>query len=673
MAANTPRSAFSGVPTPIRAITTPLRSTVAPPIPPASELYEPLAKAVLRRRLTNRIFLYTSLISTVGTSVWLFWTGRLTLTRLFIASLTLWAGGILPVILLRKSYLTVTHTTAPSPLLLVQKSLAPPLSSRTMHALQTHLFSALCILAIHASIDNTLPVFIKSRKHPYTPHPVFVLLALSQSILAVLYVLRSVLRDVWVFPFRRPSLTPSVAAVLGPVLLPVLALPVALIALFVVIPILRRLPVLSLLLRAILYPHASVLRSLGRAWTLGVQTMGAWEVAAAIWGWSIGEPLRTTPAVRALVSGISVAATPAPTPSASSSVLSTPSSLSRSSFLAPPPPPFPDTPAPAPISIYTHLAYAELLALASSSDSGALKVRSEAFDVEGAVWSRLARETLILIGREYRVLLGRGTPPAPAAPPSKPAQATPSVPATPSPFKPSLLIKENIFAKKTPSSPASRLADALASGGPVEEIVAPAMESLAKAPIPVPELQLQKYVPDWRSYIPAPRLPVWATAHLNAVLAVSLPRAWTQPRKGREVAGWVPRRELCIEAIGVLSHLTCASLAEDRFGVVQRDIPRVIEALLEFLGAVEEAQEGLRPKGTDSGSKEGELLTPEQAQKEAAEAADLIEARAVLGDVADALKEGVARIVRTFGDKLRAFRFPPRTAARLQGFVDYCA
>lgn len=36
------------------------------------------------------------------------------------------------------------------------------------------------------------------------------------------------------------------------------------------------------------------------------------------------------------------------------------------------------------------------------------------------------------------------------------------------------------------------------------------------------------------------------------------------------------------------------------------------------------------------------------------------------------LKDGVARIVRTFGDKLLAFKFPPRTAQKLQGFLDYC-
>ena len=36
-----------------------------------------------------------------------------------------------------------------------------------------------------------------------------------------------------------------------------------------------------------------------------------------------------------------------------------------------------------------------------------------------------------------------------------------------------------------------------------------------------------------------------------------------------------------------------------------------------------------------------------------------------------ALKDGLVRVVRTFGDKLAAFRFAPRTAKKLQGFVDY--
>ncbi len=38
-----------------------------------------------------------------------------------------------------------------------------------------------------------------------------------------------------------------------------------------------------------------------------------------------------------------------------------------------------------------------------------------------------------------------------------------------------------------------------------------------------------------------------------------------------------------------------------------------------------------------------------------------------------ALKDSPARIVRTFGDRLTAFRFPPRVAGKVQGFMDFCA
>lgn len=39
----------------------------------------------------------------------------------------------------------------------------------------------------------------------------------------------------------------------------------------------------------------------------------------------------------------------------------------------------------------------------------------------------------------------------------------------------------------------------------------------------------------------------------------------------------------------------CASLTEDRYGVVQRDIPRILEVLLAFLTALEDAQREIPP------------------------------------------------------------------------------
>jgi len=44
----------------------------------------------------------------------------------------------------------------------------------------------------------------------------------------------------------------------------------------------------------------------------------------------------------------------------------------------------------------------------------------------------------------------------------------------------------------------------------------------------------------------------------------------------------------CSNTSTVISRLTCASLREDQYGVVQRDIPRILELLLSFLSAIEE-------------------------------------------------------------------------------------
>ena len=46
----------------------------------------------------------------------------------------------------------------------------------------------------------------------------------------------------------------------------------------------------------------------------------------------------------------------------------------------------------------------------------------------------------------------------------------------------------------------------------------------------------------------------------------------------------------------VLCRLTCASLTEDAFGVVQRDIPKIVEALLSFLTALEDFQTELNAR-----------------------------------------------------------------------------
>ncbi|EEB98438.1 hypothetical protein MPER_02049, partial [Moniliophthora perniciosa FA553] len=84
---------------------------------------------------------------------------------------------------------------------------------------------------------------------------------------------------------------------------------------------------------------------------------------------------------------------------------------------------------------------------------------------------------------------------------------------------------------------------------------------------------------------------------------------WMKERQSKVVEGCVPYRKLDAAAVHVLSHLVCASLSEDRYGVVQRDIPKILEALLSFLSAVEEYQLELNALIKDPASDDP---TPEQ-------------------------------------------------------------
>ncbi len=110
----------SGLSTPIRALPSNLASRAAPSVPPASQTYEPLVKEVLRHRLL-RVFLSSALFSWALVSSCSGWSqgGVTTLgffntllvpilpsTLAFAAST--WVLGVVPVVVLRKSYLTGT-------------------------------------------------------------------------------------------------------------------------------------------------------------------------------------------------------------------------------------------------------------------------------------------------------------------------------------------------------------------------------------------------------------------------------------------------------------------------------------------------------------------------------------------------------------------------------------
>ena len=104
---------------PIRAITSTLSTRAAPPVPPASQTYEPLARAVLRRRLLYDILPLSILPVWTSAIYWKIWysggmsaSGILNTLAIPIHPGTLlmttivWLFGVLPLIVLRKSQLT---------------------------------------------------------------------------------------------------------------------------------------------------------------------------------------------------------------------------------------------------------------------------------------------------------------------------------------------------------------------------------------------------------------------------------------------------------------------------------------------------------------------------------------------------------------------------------------
>ena len=137
----------------------------------------------------------------------------------------------------------------------------------------------------------------------------------------------------------------------------------------------------------------------------------------------------------------------------------------------------------------------------------------------------------------------------------------------------------------------------------------------------------------------------------------------------------------------MLSHYVCASLAEDQYGVVQRDIPKILEAMVRFLGEVDKWRAEISATSSltvtaasvdsspsaSSATADGSPQRPKPISNQDPRAEEeRLKANAVLTELSDGLRESIGRITRTFGDKLMAFRFPPVVASGVQAFMDYC-
>ncbi|KAJ7578193.1 nucleoporin protein Ndc1-Nup [Mycena floridula] len=664
---------------PIRAIPSNLALRTSPTIPLSAQAYEPLVKSVLAHRLTYRIFAYSAAFTWIQTSCWSIWamggmkslgfsgTVVLPFSPFIVAvSLVSWAAVALPLILLRKAHLTANRTIGSSPSKTMQLNLA---NSRTQHTLATYVASALALTTIHVALsymndDPRLRVFVKSRKHPYYLNGRLTFLLLSQATLSIACCLRNIMLDRFVFPWAKINPVAkwpfSIVDILrtGFVVTVLTTFSVAsstllfAFARIVIIPLLFKLPILPIFLRpfmahfikgpwtfTLIFRHFPLVV---RAWFLGATTLATWEMSEMVFDSFVCQPIRiSSDNAVALVAGIS-----------------------------------------SPDRIFKIFAYSDLKNLATDDSSAGSARRTALFGDQKytpSLWSQLMRETLLLLGHDYDHFLRRGKP----APP-KPAPVPPVPQNTPA-STPISLLKKPIY-QTAKQSPIRSVIDSLSSDGSIALAVDASAEaahipelfkSVAAVVSPEPAREeIKKGAENARKFVSISRIQAvlssFALRHTPApllVLGASWSDWWYTDRLGKVVEACVPARELDVLAIEVLSKLVCASLEEDRYGVVQRDMPKIIEALLSFLSAVEEYQLEINAKYVppDASLSQAELHARELLRLEVVKAAD------ALGLLSIALKEGIADIARTFGGKLQAFKFPPRTAAKLQGFLDYAS
>ncbi|KAI9441473.1 nucleoporin protein Ndc1-Nup-domain-containing protein [Lactarius indigo] len=584
-------------PQPVRAITSTLSARASPLVPPASQTYEPLARAVLRRRLLYHILPQSSLIAWVSTTFWMTWH----------------AGGISTLVLSKLLVGSFPSYDTPCDLACVgfrrvanhcPSQVAPELVSAaelTPSRILILPFTAVSVpssspsqrVKVAYSNPSTLP------RHPYYLNGRFLFLFMSQVSLAASFHFRSVLLNRAVVPkadtvigFFRRLLRVGIST--GAFTIATFTAYTIAFGLTrsIALPVLLQIPLVSRLFRPFLGHFLRGRWNLAHLWwnrtliwhafLLGLTTVGGWEFTESLFDDKVQEPIavasQTADSMLTLISGI------------------------------------------------------------TKDDSNAASTRR--INVFGdqkhtpTLWATLVRAALITLGKDYQLLLRRGAPPPPpAAPTPKPKPVGLVAPATPFIRKPVL--------KPTPSSPLHSVVTSLAADGSVTQALTHSLDStvahlpdLFKSTAPAPPVvAVQKTVATVKAASPAVQ-----------AIAKEVTQWWSRPRASRLADCAVPNRATDALIVEVLSRLVCASLTEDRYGVVQRDIPRILEALLLFLTALEEVQK--------------EIVVDDA--EEAARAFDVY-----------TTKEAIVRIVQTFGPRLTAFRFPHHIAEKLQGFADY--
>ena len=109
--------------------------------------------------------------------------------------------------------------------------------------------------------------------------------------------------------------------------------------------------------------------------------------------------------------------------------------------------------------------------------------------------------------------------------------------------------------------------------------------------------------------------------------------------------------QVVIWAVEGLAHLVAASIDEDRYGVVQKDLPKVIEALLLLQQTVEKHR-----KGATATARKNRFETRDLQLKQ---------------ELRIALKSSLFRICVVFGEHLEALPLAPDLRKRIMNYQSF--
>ncbi|KAG6819110.1 hypothetical protein H0H93_015355, partial [Arthromyces matolae] len=309
-----------------------------------------------------------------------------------------------------------------------------------------------------------LTIFVKSKKHPLYLNGTFLFVLLSQLSVALVFSLRNVTLDRYVFRWsreetstRRFNVTHILQSFIVAALLASLALPIAGFAFFLIrtttLPLLYKLPILHNFLRpftahflrgpwTIFLPfrHISLLI---RTWFLAFTTLVTWEFSNTVFETFIYNPLSV------------IGSTPEPHVTLISGISSTDLG-------------------------FRYMAYQDIRKFSSSETETAANQRSALFNDQKynpSLWSHLVRESLVFLGKDYQHLLRRGKP----APPAPVKPVLPAAPATPSRLNtPTPLIRTSIFKSAKQASPIRNVVESLGSDGPLAQALNAGAEAARK-------------------------------------------------------------------------------------------------------------------------------------------------------------------------------------------------